>query len=131
MKHLTLLPLVFAFLFSACEFNEHDIELGKEFQLKLGKTYEFMDCELKLTDIKDSRCPLNVNCIWEGEACLTFEIEMEDHDSTVVISTQDKVNYTFSNYALKVLEVAPYPSSTEEIDKEDYRISVRIESNNP
>lgn len=131
MKQFTLLPLLLALLLNACEFNENDIELGKEFQLKLGKTYEFMDCELTLTDIKDSRCPLNVNCVWEGEASLTFKLEKEDSDSSFTISTQDKIDYTFSNYALKVLEVAPHPSSTDEIDKEDYRISVRIESNNP
>lgn len=128
ISFLILLPFL---ALTSCEFNEHDIELEKEFQLKPGKTYEFMGYELTLKSINDSRCPLDVECVWEGEARLTFELEVEDADSSFVLSTQDKLEYRFSEYTLRLLDVAPYPVSDKDIDQEDYRISIRIETNIP
>ncbi len=128
---LSIFLLIVTLFTSGCELDEKRIELAEEFQLKLGKDYKFLDYEIKLEDIDDSRCPLGVDCIWEGEVKLTFEIDFNDADSTFILCTQDKLEYNFLTYTLKLRDVVPYPTSKKEIDRDDYRVSICIETNIP
>lgn len=36
-------------------------------EVELGETISYDELELSFYDIEDSRCPLDVTCIWEGE----------------------------------------------------------------
>ncbi len=79
-------------------------EFGKAVTLTLDKKVTFSDgLAVVLTNMDDSRCPKNVECIWAGELSATLEISGgtikypgEVHVSTVTNQTTDVENYKVS-----------------------------------
>jgi hypothetical protein len=59
-----------------------EIKLGKPFKLERGAGYEFLGLYAKagikvhfLRVVSDSRCPINAECFWAGDAELEFSIK--------------------------------------------------------
>lgn len=51
-------------------------EFGKPVDLKIGTTVVFVDgLQVKLMSVTDSRCPKDVQCIWQGELTATFQVD--------------------------------------------------------
>lgn len=86
---------------------------------------------LTFTDVaSDSRCPKDVVCIWAGNVALAFGLETADggtSDFEVTYEGQPATE-TVEGYAVTVMDVQPYPVSTQPIEPEDYRVTVRIGS---
>ena len=81
---------------------------------------------LEITNINDSRCPSDVVCIWEGEARITLEFK-NSTISVFELSTNGPLIDTVDNYIFKLIEVNPYPVSTEVLELKDYRIKMDVE----
>jgi hypothetical protein len=82
----------------------NDKEFGTSVVLTLNKKVTFSDgLVVILTTVDDSRCPKNVQCIWEGELGVTLEVSKgaitspgEVHMGTVTRDTARVENYAFS-----------------------------------
>lgn len=83
--------------------------------------------------VEDSRCPKDVNCIWEGVA--TAEVELmgvATRPRIVHISTQDNAakglekTVMFDGYAITMTEVSPYPTQSKNFNnmKGSYKIGL-------
>jgi hypothetical protein len=84
----TVLIVLFVFLISSLPSQAltttpiTEIKLGKPFKLERGAGYEFLGLYAKagikvhfLRVISDSRCPINTECFWAGDAELEFSIK--------------------------------------------------------
>ena len=84
--------------------------------LEFGATFQHEGLEIKFFDVEDSRCPLDVTCVWEGRVTAMFKVSNQTHD---ISSGGIPIGFTvdfISPYEITLKDVAPHPVSTEEPD---------------
>ncbi|MVN76633.1 hypothetical protein GO988_09890 [Hymenobacter sp. HMF4947] len=112
----------------ACKKDQPGPALNQTFELPLNQTTTLATgsspISISLTDVQDSRCPINAYCIWAGYAAVTLKLS----DASVVAQTarlsllnkpspdytRDSIAVTLNqqDYWLRLLNVTPYPSTT-------------------
>ncbi len=83
--------------------------------------------------IEDSRCPIGVNCIWEGNAKLRFRMTTRSNAYQFDLDTQPnatafKNDTLIGGYRIKMVDVAPYPTSEYEIQDSNVTAKLVISS---
>lgn len=117
MKQLAYWVLLFGSLFIiACE--GETLVLGEDYELQLGETVNFQagNFDIRFDEVlEDSRCPLGVECGWEGRARVQLMI-LEGTDSTdIELITYNSANLDsmetaeYQDYLIELKEVNPYP----------------------
>ena len=81
--------------------------------------------------ISDSRCPEQVNCIWQGEAKVLLGITMNGtyFEKELVISGAAKQAVHFGLLELSVPYLKPYPRTAQGISLKDYCLGVNVVTN--
>ena len=66
------------------------------------------DLQAKLTNINDSRCPMDVVCFWGGTAFVDLEL---GSGFTVKLEIHKALDTVFKNgrYTMELIDVTPYP----------------------
>ena len=103
-------------------------DLATQFQLKVQQTAIIQpeDIQIKFLNVtQDSRCPSDVNCVWEGLVTIVVNIKQNDQDLGNFKLTQrggqeNLAAQTFIGQKIELIEVSPYPKSTEPIQLSDY-----------
>lgn len=129
--HFFLTLILFSFISCEKENIPDSFSLGLENDFKINGEYHSSDNSLKfrITRINDSRCPSDVVCIWAGKADVKIDVESPVTGS-FVLSTLNNLIYntidTLGNYSFELIDVSPYPISTETIKLEDYKVTLKI-----
>jgi hypothetical protein len=130
-KHL----LIFFLFVTAIGFSQDKpVEVPKILvKIALGETVTFKKASVKfLKVVEDSRCPSDVNCIWEGQAIVLVEVTEAGKETQKVELLYGKRKnislFSSEGYSLEGMSLKPYPSSTT-IDKMDYSLLVSEEGN--
>lgn len=84
-------------------------------KLNFGQTISTNDLEFTLHNVDDSRCPSDVTCVWEGQVTATIQIQNQTHVRTVDFMLNESYTF-FSPYKIILLDVSPFPTSTEKSD---------------
>lgn len=133
--HRSLVPLLLVVALVACRSGgvliSHAASLGQEIQLAPKEQAVFDPHGLTVEFVKvveDSRCPTDVTCVWAGEvkvqiATRISAVEAVQHE---IIAGQDAMT---GKFRLAVVRVQPERVSTREISPEEYRVTLRVESN--
>lgn len=78
--------------------------------------------------VSDSRCPVDVNCVWAGEIRVALSLERPQTEAPrhefELSSTAPKA--TVLGLAFELLGALPEPRSTAKIALPDYRVALRI-----
>lgn len=123
-------------LFFGCDKNKeiNTLKFGEITEIKLGETVENSDYGLSLIveNINDSRCPVGVECIWEGNASVEFKLTTKKGEYKFTLDTHSPPNFkndtVIEGIKYQLRNVLPYPVHGEEqviqtvrilIDKED------------
>jgi hypothetical protein len=109
------------------------IEIAQPFDLRVNQTAYLQSAELVLKFVKvteDSRCPSDVTCIWEGQVSILVGLaSASDGKSfgnfTLTSRGAGGAAYELSakavnGYSLRLVDVHPYPVSTQKISPSDY-----------
>jgi hypothetical protein len=119
-----------AFIYSGCETDQ---ELKST--LPLNDTIEIANFETKVnyennivlrmdSVLNDSRCPSNVQCVWEGNAEVRFLFTVDSIQTDFVLNTHGGNNFNsdtvIGGYSIKLLDLSPYPEDPGEILQEEY-----------
>ena len=99
---------------------ETTAELGEPFTLELGASTMVDDYMLRFDHItEDSRCPANVDCVWEGRATISLSLIADDTVDSVQLSIpgfvsadsepRDLQSAVVNGYTLTLLQLDPYP----------------------
>lgn len=129
MKNLILSAFFVTLLFVSC--NNKDLsdtfKIGFNEEFQQGTINQSDDNLLKfsITEINDSRCPRDVVCIWKGKADVKIEIE-SPLKGNVILSTYDNPIDTFDTYSFELIDVSPYPISTQTVELENYKVTLKI-----
>lgn len=91
-------------------------------ELVMGQVFQYENLELEFYDIEDSRCPLDVTCVWEGKVTAMIHVRNQTHKIAGYFEPGHSVSY-ISPYTVTLLDVTPHPVSTE---KPDYTSILKI-----
>jgi len=128
MKQIILSVFFALLIFTSCNKDEQVKSLVLEDKFQIDQSFVATDNSLKftITEINDSRCPSDVVCIWQGEAVVKIAVQSPFSD-TLELSTFHNPSDTLGSYIFQILEVTPYPISTETIELNDYNVKLKIE----
>lgn len=118
--------------------NKKKIIYLKEGENKFLKEYEMNVTFKRITE--DSRCPKDVQCIWQGNAMAEVELMgIYTRPTTITLSTMNEANkgfvktQTFNGYLISLIEVSPETTSAKGFKslKGSYKIALQFEKENP
>jgi len=95
--------------------SSENYHLGEPFEIKMNQTIQFEDLELYFYDIEDSRCPLDVTCVWEGKVTVMIHVQNQTHKNAAFFTPGSTVTY-HTPYEITLVDILPHPISTEEPD---------------
>ncbi len=88
-------------------------------EVKLSSNKQTVDSGSKLTfkliEVKDTRCPANVNCVWSGNAVVKISIAKgKSAAKTFELNTalEPKI-ISYQGYEITLTELSPTPKSTD------------------
>lgn len=129
MKNIFLILTIAGIFFVSCQKDTlpKNFDFEQEENFRWGNEYFSNDNSIKLTitEINDSRCPSDVVCIWQGEAIVKLKVEA-DITNIIELSTFDNQTDTVGSYSISLINVSPYPVSTENIELDNYVVALSI-----
>ncbi|MGI9568059.1 MAG: hypothetical protein ACR2LL_13760 [Nitrosopumilus sp.] len=104
------------------------IEWNYPFSLHLNQTAHIPSYDIQITFSKileDSRCPSDVQCVWEGNVQIQLDILIEERKLKSIdfsLGADDITRmYLIDKFHLELIQIKPYPtSSSDEILPSDY-----------
>jgi len=118
---------------SKCEtpVGQHPV-LGNSFNLRYGEHSTLAGENLTLTFaqvLEESRCPVGVRCIWEGNARIGVKAERPpSRPATLELNTSGRYDKeaTYQGYQVQLLNVVPHPAHGQALQATDYCASLKI-----
>ena len=101
-------------------------EKNNSFEIEFDKIIQYKDLTIKFREIEDSRCPLDVTCVWEGQAKITLQVFQGSNELTITFVTGEKISADINQYKINLIDILPYPSSTTKNFEEDYVTTITI-----
>ena len=101
--------------------------------LQQGELLNFGNRSLKFKEvISDSRCPINVTCIWAGEAKVLVELfengRFLEEKVLLVNSKTSSLSFLSKSvaYSISGIDLMPYPTVQSKDTKPDYSLEMRV-----
>jgi hypothetical protein len=88
-------------------------------EVKLSAEKQTVDSGSKLTfkliEVKDTRCPADVNCVWSGNAIVKLSIAKGKSAAKMfeLNTASDPKTITFQGYEISLKDLSPTPKSNE------------------
>jgi hypothetical protein len=111
------------------------VRLGREFKLKVGRsvTFERQSLRLRLLSVAgDSRCPLNVACVWAGNAEVLVEVGNRSGKGKTTLrlntnpSREGAGEGKYGHYSVKLVELSPQPRDGRKIKAGEYTATLLV-----
>ncbi len=120
-------------LFSGAGFAQESSppKVGEEFELAVHQTAQITAEKISVTFeqvLEDSRCPVDVTCIWAGLAEVSLQVAVSGQEREISLSTSPPENSAvFENYTFWLIKVRPVPRSDRNTDRSAYVVTVRVD----
>ena len=106
--------------------------IDKEFSLGIGQTANIDGEKLVIkfkAVLEDSRCPVNVVCVWAGNGKVEFEIlDIDGQNKTVTLNTEEEPRVTtLKGHNLKLISLNPLRIDGVSISPGDYSVKLLVE----
>ncbi len=126
----TIFQFALVFILANCTYNSiTPFPLQATLKIGDGKFAITPTVSISLDSIlNDSRCPINANCIWAGNAEARF-VFFESGNSikfNLTIAGDSGTETEIQGYHIKLLQLNPYPSASVITKQEDYQAEVLI-----
>ena len=112
--------------------NANQKKVNDTIVLGYKQTYYNLENNYSLTwdsILNDSRCPIGVECIWEGNAEVQFILKMRRHLHFIVLNTYE--SYTndtvIDNINFRLVELTPLQEVPGNIDQKDWVVKIKVE----
>lgn len=110
-----LCSLLFIVLFAGCQ---------KEV-LHTSEVYRSKDLKIEFKDYTDSRCPINTDCIWAGEASVYLQAKSNGQTASFVLNGLGS-DTTLFGYQIELVDLLPYPEHGKEINFNDKKVVLNV-----
>jgi hypothetical protein len=122
-------------LLAACACAAQTARVGREFKVKVGRVVTLDGGGLRVRFARvasDSRCPVDVNCVWAGNAEVLFEVGAKAWrgKTTLKLNTnaggQGASEAKFGRYTVKLVNLNPQPRSNRKIASGRYTATLLV-----
>jgi hypothetical protein len=122
-------------LLAACACAAQTARVGREFEVKVGRVVTLDGGGLMLRFARvasDSRCPVDVNCVWAGTAEVLVEVggRLWREKQTLTLNTdaggQGASGAKFGRYTVKLVNLNPRPRSNRKIAPGRYTATLLV-----
>src|SRR6187455_2085851 len=104
--------------------TEPDAVVGKPFELKAGSVSTLPDgTRLGFERVEsDSRCPMDVVCVWAGDATISVTLNPAkgQTESREMHTQPTGSQISYASYTITLTALAPYPRSRREVPAAGY-----------
>ena len=139
MKEMIIFAGVLAaFIYSGCEKNlelKSTLPLNDTIEIANFNTRYNYEHKLVLrmdSVLGDSRCPSNVQCVWEGNAEVRFLFTVDSIRTDFVLNTHGRMQFNsdtvIGGYSISLLDLSPYPEDPGEILQVEYYSKVIVKA---
>ena len=133
--------IIFAGVMAALINTGCETDLNLKSTLPLNDTIEIANFETKYnfennlvlrmdSVLNDSRCPSNVQCVWEGNAAVRFLFTVDSIQTVFTLNTNGGMQFNsdtvMSGYNIKLLDLSPYPEDPGEILQVEYYSEIMV-----
>jgi hypothetical protein len=129
MSWPTLL-LTFGSVFALACGSEHTSPSGlnQPTELAPGQSAQVGPLKVSFSGVaSDSRCPVDVVCVWAGDAVARIELSQPTGAvETRELHTMSPQGVTYGSYQIELVRLDPAPRSTQPIPPASYRLVVRV-----
>lgn len=105
-------------------------QVGEELFLGPGESATVQDLTIRFVEVaEDSRCPLGVSCVWEGNARVVLETVYQGVERAVALNTvSESRSAVVGPYTIDLLRLDPYPDqhTLNGIPAEWYRVTLQV-----
>jgi hypothetical protein len=103
------------------------VPLDQEFVLAPGESATVEEITVRFVRVvSDSRCPKDVNCVWEGDAHVRIDVTSTDGRREYDLHTVDMKPVVHDAYTIHLVRVQPERISDQPIDPGEYRVTLRV-----
>jgi len=78
------------------------------------------------TVLSDSRCPIDVNCVWAGEGKARFKYSINNNPPITIDLRAGVADSLINEYKFSFVDLLPYPLHDKQIKPEDYIAKIVI-----
>lgn len=109
---------------------------GEPLELKVNAASRLSDENLsvRLEGVtQDSRCPVDVQCVWAGDAAVELTLEKPPAAAdTRILHTSDRFGRQadYEGLVIRLLDLKPQPREGKTIAPEDYRVTLVVDQAN-
>lgn len=103
----------------------NEVPLNQEFDLKAGQEVIIKGTKLKVKFpevLEDSRCPEDVQCVWQGNGKLNLELRKSNRKTAVatVNTGLEPKQASFKKFTVRLVKLSPNPRSNVKIEPDQY-----------
>lgn len=124
------MSLWLAFCLAGCARGLTEVSLNQEFELSTGQSARVAGSDVVVTFEAvpaDSRCPLDAQCVWAGNALVRLRVHTPDLDSLVELNTTlEPRSGAVGGVTLELRDLEPTPRLGEPPENRRYRARLLI-----
>ena len=103
---------------------------GAVIELRFDETVVYQNLKLRWLRLDDSRCPIGITCVWEGQIVAAVEVARDAEDSVELelrlrVGIEPETSRAF-DHELVLQEVAPHPKDGVTPERSDYVARIEI-----
>lgn len=114
----------------ACESSTSPtVPVDQQFTMAPGDTVDVADTSLRVRFdgvLNDSRCPIDAVCIQGGDAEVRLTASNDGAPQLITLHTGSMTPVVFDGFTFTLVELTPYPFSSQPFPSSDYRATLRI-----
>jgi len=104
--------------------------VNEDFTLTVGESIAVQGTPITirfLGVLEDSRCPVNADCIWAGNARVELELRGLDAPATLSLNSFNGAKeVVYGSYRVRLVELVPVPTTAGPLPQRDYRATLRV-----
>jgi hypothetical protein len=117
---------------SAASAGPGNVLIDREFSLGIGQAVNVEGEKLVIkfkAVLEDSRCPVNVVCVWAGNGKVEFEIlDIDGQNKTIILNTEEEPKaVTLKVHKLSLISLNPSRVDGVSISPGDYSVTLLLE----
>ena len=130
MRLATVLATTAVLLQSACRTDSGTAPVNADFTLRDGQQLAVAESGLRIRLLgvpSDSRCAVDVVCVWSGNAVVELEVRADNVTDTLALNTHVGAREGMvGEYMIRLVSLSPEPVSNTQPDPDAYRVTLRV-----